>query len=72
MRNFNDELRKIFLFKTRSDYYLSPKINVDEEVELSSLFEIEAMPTLVVVKNGKEVRRSVGYREKTYILSLLK
>ncbi len=25
MRNFNDELRKIFLFKTRSDYYLSPK-----------------------------------------------
>ncbi len=24
MRNFNDELLKIFLFKTRSDYYLSP------------------------------------------------
>ncbi len=54
----------------RSDIIIG-KINVDEEAELSSLFAIEAMPTMVIMKNGKEVRRAVGYREKNDILSML-
>ncbi len=47
------------------------KINVDNERALSNRFDIEAMPTLVVIKNGKEVTRAVGYRSKSAILAML-
>lgn len=36
------------------------KINVDEEQALSSEFEVQAIPTLILFKDGKEVKRAVG------------
>ena len=47
------------------------KINVDEEAELASAFGVFSIPTLVVLKDGKEVNRIVGARPKAQILALL-
>ena len=43
------------------------KINVDEQRALAMQYEIEAIPTLVVMKDGREVDRSVGMLDKTEI-----
>ncbi len=48
------------------------KINVDEESELASVFGVMSIPTLVVMKNGQIVNRSVGAKPKEAILALLK
>ena len=47
------------------------KINVDEEPELASQFQIMSIPTLMVIKDGKIVNRAAGARPKSQILSLL-
>ena len=47
------------------------KINVDEEMDLAREFNIVSIPTLIVVKNGMEVDKAVGYRPKEDILALL-
>lgn len=36
------------------------KINVDEEQALASEFGVQAIPTLILFKDGKEVKRAVG------------
>lgn len=36
------------------------KVNVDEQPELSSLFQVSSIPTLCVVKNGKIVGQAIG------------
>ena len=48
------------------------KINVDEESELAGAFGVMSIPTLVVVKNGQIVQRSVGAKPKDAILDMLK
>ena len=48
------------------------KINVDEETELASVFGVMSIPTLVVMKNGQIVNRSVGAKPKEAILDLIK
>lgn len=47
------------------------KINVDEEMELASRFQVMSIPTLVVIHNGQVVNQVVGARPKDAILSLL-
>ena len=51
--------------------YLVGKINVDEEQQLAQMFDVESIPTLIVMKNGKVVHRAVGSRPKAQILSML-
>lgn len=48
------------------------KINVDEELELAQAFNVQSIPTLVVIKDGKVVQSAVGVRPKEVILSMLK
>lgn len=48
------------------------KVNVDEESELASAFQVTSIPMLAVVKDGKVVNTSVGFRPKDQILELLK
>ena len=48
------------------------KVNVDDAPALASKFGVSAIPTLVVVKDGKPQRQSVGYISKEAILNLLK
>lgn len=47
------------------------KVNVDEEMEIAREYGIVSIPTLIVVKNGMEVDKAIGYRPKADILNLL-
>ena len=48
------------------------KVNVDEQPELADKFDVMSIPTLVVVKDGKTVKTSVGVQPKDKILEMLK
>lgn len=48
------------------------KINVDEAQELAMEYNIMSIPTLVVIKNGEEVNRTVGLVDKSELLELIK
>ena len=47
------------------------KVNVDEEIELSSKFKVMSIPTLIFFKNGENVATLVGVRSKQEILSMI-
>lgn len=47
------------------------KVNVDEETELAIQFGVVSIPTLVVLQDGKVVKKSVGYAPKKELLKLL-
>ena len=47
------------------------KVNVDEEQALAARFGVASIPTLIVVKGGKVVSRTVGARPKVQILAML-
>ena len=47
------------------------KVNVDEEPELSSIFNVSSIPTLVVIDHGKANKSAVGYMSKEKVLELL-
>ena len=47
------------------------KINVDEEPELASQFQVMSIPTLMVVKNGEVVSKTMGARPKAQINAML-
>ena len=51
--------------------YLVCKVNVDDEPELASEFEVFSIPTLVVMKNGEIVNQSVGAKPEPQILAML-
>ena len=48
------------------------KVNIDQEPELAATFGIMSIPTLVVVKSGRESRRAVGVQSKSAILEMVK
>lgn len=48
------------------------KINVDDSPDLAVKYGVMSIPTLVVIKNGEEVNRSVGLIDKSEILDLVK
>ena len=54
----------------RSDIKVG-KINVDEQPELARQFGVMSIPTLVVIKNGEMVNKSIGAKPKTAILEML-
>ena len=47
------------------------KVNIDEQFELAREFGIMTIPTLVVMKDGKILRQSVGAKPKNQILEML-
>ncbi len=47
------------------------KVNVDEEPELARQFRVMSIPTLVLIKDGKVVKTSVGVKPKNDILAML-
>ena len=54
----------------RSDILVG-KVNVDEQPELASKFNVMSIPTLVVMENGKILSQSVGAKNKNAILNML-
>lgn len=47
------------------------KVNVDEEPELASKFDIMSIPTFVAIKNGKTIGRTMGVQSKEEVLGIL-
>lgn len=47
------------------------KVNVDEEMELALEFGVSSIPTLVVLRDGETLAKSIGYSPKEEILALL-
>lgn len=47
------------------------KVNIDEQQELAAQFGIMSIPTLVVLQDGKEVKRSAGFIPKQAMKDLL-
>ena len=47
------------------------KINVDEQGELASTFNVSSIPTIAVIKNGKVVAKEVGARSKNDLKKML-
>lgn len=47
------------------------KINVDEQQELAAAFSVMSIPTLVVMKNGEVVTKSMGAKPKAQILNMI-
>lgn len=47
------------------------KINVDNEMGLAQKFNVASIPTLIVMKDGKEVNRFVGVTSKTELAKAL-
>lgn len=48
------------------------KVNVDDSQDLAMQYQIMSIPTLVVIKDGKEYRRTVGLVSKSEIEALMK
>jgi thioredoxin 1 len=43
------------------------KVNTDENMSLSSQFQITSIPCLIIFKNGKPINKMVGFRPKNDI-----
>ncbi len=46
-------------------------INIDDEEELADNYEVSSIPCLVLLENGKEVKRNVGFMPKENIESFI-
>ncbi len=48
------------------------KVNVDETPELAGRFGIRSIPTLLLFKDGKQVRQFVGVQSRSTLISAIK
>ena len=44
------------------------KINVEQQKALSNQFKVRSIPTLILFRNGKEVKRYVGIKQKDFLI----
>ena len=54
-----------------SDKVKVGKVNVDDEMELAQSFGIQSIPTLILFKDGKAQKTSIGLLSKQEILDLI-
>ena len=47
------------------------KVNVDDERDMAIKFGIDAIPTIILIKNGDTAAQAVGYMPKDELLSAL-
>jgi len=60
------------LAKEYAGKVLVGKLNVDENPKTAECFQIFSIPTMLIMKNGKEVDRIVGLVPKKHIESVLR
>ncbi len=56
--------------ETRSDIKVC-KVNVDDERDMAIKFGIDAIPTIILIKNGDTAGEAVGYMQKDELLAKL-
>jgi thioredoxin len=47
------------------------KLNVDENPRIAARFNVQSIPTMLILKNGQEINRIVGAQSKEAILRQL-
>lgn len=47
------------------------KVNVDESPNIAHEFEISSIPTLVLMKNGKILKKSVGFSDEQELIDMI-
>lgn len=47
------------------------RINIDANQDLAVQYQVMSIPTLIVIKNGKEINRAIGVLPKNDILEML-
>ena len=55
------------LAKEMGDNLKVGKVNVDDEMELATNYGISVIPTMILIKDKKEVKRTSGYMKKDEI-----
>ena len=53
--------------ETPNENLVFVRVNIDDEEELANKYGIQSIPTLILIKDGKEVNRSVGYIDKSAV-----
>ncbi|MEI8085348.1 MAG: thioredoxin [Paludibacter sp.] len=48
------------------------KLNVEQYQNMAQQFNVRSIPTLILFKNGKEVKRFVGIKQKDFLLKEIK
>ncbi len=48
------------------------KLNVDHAKQTATKYNVRSIPTMIVFKNGKEMKRIVGVKQKGFILNQIK
>ena len=51
------------------DILVVGKVNVDTELVLANRFGISSIPTLILINNGKIIKRHLGYMDKNAIIN---
>ena len=54
------------------DEIVVAKLDVDKVQDIAMKYQVMSIPTLVLFKDGKEVKRTVGFRPKAQLLEFLK
>ncbi len=57
--------------ETVADYAKVVKLDIDENMDLARKYGVMSVPTMVVIKNGSEVDRMVGFRQANQITNVL-
>ena len=55
-------------FKGKLDFF---KLNVDDNDSIAERFSVQGIPCLVMIKDGKEVDRIVGFQQKDSLKKLI-
>ena len=54
------------------DEIVVAKLDVDKVQDIAMKYQVMSIPTLVLFKDGKEVKRTVGFRPKAQLLEFFK
>ena len=46
------------------------KVDVDDQPELAERFGVQSIPTIIIIKDGEEVARNVGFAPKEKLVQL--
>ena len=53
------------------DKVMVAKVNIDELTELTTRYNVKAVPTFIVFKDGKEINRFTGFKTRKDLLAAL-
>jgi len=59
------------LAEEMKDSWLVCKVNVDEAPEAAGKYGVQSIPTLIVFKKGEETNRTMGFKSKEAVKTLM-